>query len=403
MAYSPTPYTDPKTWDFIVGNIHKGMSISVDRHQWLAHLATLHDDLKLSFHDPWSNSFTKWKGFYTQHTNSKGEEINLMTAYDVHRSVLPNEIVVESDYKTYEENYDASRIIGAILESKGFFPHYYYSGSKSIHIHVFIDFKTARIDNFLQRQLVEKFKYKSTFTKKFMEWLRKLFITCWGTKAREFDPALVKSTHLIRAELSRNKLGFKTFIGYTHKDLSFVPYICNEENRIYPALAPELKLSPLLNAQELIEEFLAATAKQTKKAKEAAKSKKLAAWMNPEDIPAEGTLKGCVEFMLSDEFKAAGDGYQRAMFYLANELRKVHDSQETFVLLCDWSSRMGDKCVEGEIRYRCNNGKIYSLSHETIHSFLISLGVENPRRVCEEYAQTRSGEILPPLLSKATA
>jgi len=115
-----------KAWDYHWGD--SNMCIATQRYFHLYKLAYLSDsEMKLSFRDIETNKWTKWLSFF------KYKVGELQNAYDIHRSLLRNEIVIESDYPTYEENYDATRLIGAILEGKGFQPMYYYSGNKSIH------------------------------------------------------------------------------------------------------------------------------------------------------------------------------------------------------------------------------------------------------------------------------
>ena len=127
----------PISWDYIFGDYYKGMSLAVDRYYYLFDMNN-HNSIKLSLRDPSSNNWTKWIEFPGLLLESHEDKyrgikyIGLTPAIDVHRSVLKNEIVIESDYSTYEENYDAAKVIGKIIEEKGFQPLYYYSGNKSI-------------------------------------------------------------------------------------------------------------------------------------------------------------------------------------------------------------------------------------------------------------------------------
>ena len=68
--------------------------------------------LKIALRDPSNDFWSKWIPFpgllwHTEwgkfgYANSAG----LTAAQDVHRSILSNEIIIESDYPTYEENYE---------------------------------------------------------------------------------------------------------------------------------------------------------------------------------------------------------------------------------------------------------------------------------------------------------
>jgi len=246
------PYKEYARFNYLFGDMP---SISTKRYFHLLKLARLakksNKPLKIAYRDPFSKAWSEWKPFFG------GTKItSLQRAYDIHRSILENEIVVESDYPEYERNVEAAKIIGAILQKKGFVPHFYYSGSKSIHIHVFLDFKRlVDSDMLLQEQILSLFKYKGHFINKFMEWLRTKIINCWDTKAKQFDENLIRASHLIRSELSFNKFGYKTFLGYNYKDLSYIPYICNENNSIKPKLG-DIKISRLNNPSELLEEFI---------------------------------------------------------------------------------------------------------------------------------------------------
>lgn len=377
-------------WDYILGNEYikselydgiyhngaYGLSIATSRYYYLQELERMNNGLKISCRDPDTNFWTKWvpfPGLLSQHGyNNSG----ITAAVDVHRNVLTNEIVIESDYKTYEENYDASKIIGAILEHKGFIPHYYYSGNKSIHIHVFLDWNVLDAvfwDDFnnCAREMSTLIEMDiGRFKTRFIEWLRKKMISCWDIKAREFDPDLIKATHLIRAELSKNKRGFKTFLGYTHKDLSFVPYICNEKNRIYPRLA-EVRLSQPYCIKELIEEFNLDLENKSKIKKIQKKNWSLAKWIKP----SENKLRECVKSILSDDFVKVNDGLSRGMFILTNELRRVFGDEVARTMINDWNNRMGGKIKQSEIDYRFKL-KNYTLTCERIHNFLKEVGMD---------------------------
>ncbi|MHA1690061.1 MAG: hypothetical protein ACTSU7_00355 [Candidatus Heimdallarchaeaceae archaeon] len=388
---------DFELWDYIIGHNHLapdsfngiyhggnyGMSIATNRYYYLEELNCRFDDLKLSLRDPVSDRWTKWIPFpgllWDVNKGSWGNLANsgINAAIDVHRSVLPNEIVIESDYPDYEDNWKASRIIGAILEKKGFQPHYYYSGSKSIHIHVFLDWEFLReLDPLVKDQLSKNFNGSlKMFQKKFIEWLRTKMIACWDTKAVEFDENLIRASHLIRAELSRNKKGFKTFLGYCFRDMSPIPYICNEENRIYPQLA-EIKLSRPNNPDELIEEYLEEVGKKTKIEKIKKRNRSLNDFMA---TPQKDKVRECVKLFMEDSFKEVGDGLSRAMFILVNELRAVFGDPQARVLMRDWNVRMGSPIVEAEIDYRFKK-KNYFLSCKYIHSFLKELNIVPPTK-----------------------
>lgn len=328
-----------------------GLSISTNRFYFLEEMQKKYGKLKVACLDPSNDFWTKWEAFPGLLIYNGG----INAAIDVHRSLFPNEIVIESDYPTYEENYDASKIIGAILEHKGFIPHYYYSGNKSIHIHVFLDWVTFfQIEN----------------KKEFIEWLRTKMISCWGIGAREFDTDLIKASHLIRAELSKNKKGFKTFLGYTRKDIGPVPILCNEENRIYPRLA-EVRLSSPECTPDIIEEFKEFNESKARIKNIQRKNRPLRRF---DSKSGRKDIRNCVKAILSDDFKKANDGFKRGMFILVNEVRNVFMDTQAKVIVDDWNLRMGNPVKQADIDYRFKT-KAYTLTCDYIHKFLKELGI----------------------------
>ena len=379
MSFIADSEDDFETWDFITGDFYNGMCLVSDRYYHLLEMSDK-NSLKVALRDPSSDYWTKWIGFPGLLWESKPDKFGgqrysrVSAAIDVHRSVLSNEIIIESDYPTYEENYDAAKLIGKIIEEKGFQPLYYYSGNKSIHIHVYFDWDCLReLDPIIKDQLRIIFKgSRLRFRRKFMEWLRTKMITCWDTNLRKFDTDLIRGTHLIRCELSKNKIGYKTFLGYTYKDMSSVPYICNEVNRIYPRLG-KIKLSSPHKIQELLEEFIEEIRIKKKSEKARRKNKTLGGW-GVQDSPEK--IRECVKTILSEDFKKVGDGCQRGMFILLNELRRVLGDAQARIVINDWNARMDFPVEDKEIEYRFK-GKNYSLSCDYVHKFLKELGIEN--------------------------
>lgn len=389
--------TDYIGWDYLHGCAKLNLGITESRYYYLKELNELSkDSMKISIRDVETNAWTKWDKFpgkliFTERVNQWEVKTCLSTAYDVHRSTLDNEIVVESDYmcdeckalkkakkpsvkgclECYELNYEASRFIGRLLEHKGFSPLYYYSGNKSIHIHVFLDFSEfTMLDIFLQKEIKDRFKYRSGFVKKFMGWLRAKIIDFWGMKNREFDKDLINCKHLIRSEMSLNKTGFKTFLGYSYKDLSFIPYICNFDNRVYPKLGV-LKLSRPYDFQEIVEDFLNDINYSKKVQRVNSMSVSLNRWIDKDEIE----LRSCIKLILDNSFRDVGDGYKRAVFILANELKRVYPDKAVN-MLNDWNERMGYPIKQEELDHKLNN-KEYSLSCKYVHDFLSSLGIKN--------------------------
>jgi len=351
MTFVAYPDKDWKLFDYILGNLE--MSIATDRYYYLYDI-NRKNTIKIALMDRETKFWTKWDPF-------PGSLVNygqLEMAIDVHRSILDNEIIIESDYPKYEDNYEAAKIIGSILEKNGFTPLYYYSGNKSIHIHVFIDWTPF---------------FQIEDRKEFMLWLRTKMINCWDTNVRQFDTDLINANHLIRCELSKNKRGYKTFLGYSHKDMSFVPYVCNEENRVYPQLG-KIKLSCPNNPQVLIEDFL-----KYKKKKD--KEKKIRD-NNISTMPKydNSKMRKCVELILNDDFKKYGDGFSRGSFILISELRRIMDEGKALEIAKDWNIRMGSPLKDRDIEYRFKR-KVYTFSSASIEKFLGGLGIKGNDKV----------------------
>lgn len=397
MSFCATREHDIRSWDYLQGQYHQGTSVGANRWEWLQLLAMTQEGFQVAMKDPVAidpaYEWTKWKSWYSAGWNKQAfTQTSVITAYDVHRSLLENEIVVESDMlckacaarkqaaqalpvgcpDCYGENLHTTMIVGRILEEKGYVLNYYFSGNKSIHVHIYLDFsQLLTIDKALQEQLLAKFTYKSMFLKKFMGWLRMLLATCYGTRAALFDEQLAKGKHLIRAELSRNKAGYKTFLGNKYKELPLMPRICNEENQRTPLLG-SLHLSRPYAFQELIEEFLVSLDKKEMMLRAKRREGNLMRWLHPAE--AQQGLKSCMQFVLSDAFKEAPDGFQRAMFLLANELKQELGGEVALGELRSWNERMGFPCTDGDLTYRILQNKTYHLSHQTIHEFLASIG-----------------------------
>ncbi len=376
MAFIAEQYVEKDLWEYILGSDFKKKSIAEKRYEFLLFLGDEHG-LKLSLRDHIENKWTKWEKFpgllWISKLNSYGslDYSYLTAAIDVHRSMLKNEIIIESDYPRYQENYEASRIVGKIIEDKGFKPLYYYSGNKSIHIHVFFDWDCLKeVDLLIQDKLRVKYLGSITrFRTAFIRWLRKKMISCWDTRVREFDKDLITASHLIRCELSKNKKGFKTFLGNSHKDLSPIPFVCNEKNGIYPSLG-EMESSRPNDVAELVDEFVLDFEIKTKRDREARRNKTLGSWFGEQK-----DIRNCVRAILNNDFKEVNDGFKRAFFILFNELRVVHGDSKARELIEDWNVRMGNPINEGDITIRLNSKK-YTLSCKYIHSFLDELGIK---------------------------
>jgi len=198
--------------------------------------------------------------------------------------------------------------------------------------------------------------------KSFIEWLRAKLITCWDTQAKEFDTQLIHSTHLIRSELSRNKKGFKTFIGYTYRDLSFVPYVCTEENPFYPSVG-KVKLSKPANFTSIVEEYLEDVHASKQKKEVSRKNKSLSDW----GFQMKRGLRPLVKRILSTNKLV--DGRKRALFILSCELRNTVGDTEAMNQITNWSNSLPDPIPQLTIEQTFKS-KVYRLPDTYIQRFL---------------------------------
>ena len=346
---------------YIKGN--KEMSISRWRNNLLIDFMNKQKDFKVAIRDIESNQWSCWKSplLFNQDLIS--------SCYDLHRSVLDNEIVLESDNPNYSDNVTATKYIGKILESKGYIPMYWYSGSKSIHCSIFIDFsKLFTIAQDLQKRIIDTFNSKDKFILEFMTYLRAEFISCFGLNTYEFDKAFLKPKHLIRSELSLNKKGFKTFLGYSYKDITAEPYICNVENREYPQTGeliesfdnnPNQIIGDFFKYYELVQQKRNLYLKRTKNQGE-----------------YKHTIRAGVKLLLSDEFTANEDGRKRTSFILCNELKQIYSFEEAKDIILSWNAKFKEPLREQDLIYRIQSPHKYKLTTLYINNFLKEFGYD---------------------------
>lgn len=342
---------------YIKGN--KDMSISRWRNNLLIEFMNKQKDFKVAMRDIISNEWTSWKSplqFSTEQINS---------CYDLHRSVLYNEILVEADNPTYEENRESTIYIGKILEDKGYTPLYWYSGSKSIHCSIFIDFtRLFNIEQDLQKRIIDTFNTKKQFITEFMAYIREQIITCFGLNNIQFDRAFLKPNHLIRCELSLNKKGFKTFLGYSCKDIPKEPPICSFENLEYPQTISEIKESFDNSPESVIIDFLKYYEVEQQKRNLRAKMTH-----NQGEFKLK-TLRPGIKFILTEDFMKYEDGRKRGLFLLANELKQIHSKEEAIKILKEWNAKMNFPFPDKELEYRVNSAHVYKITNKFINDFV---------------------------------
>lgn len=366
--FNTNPSTDFRMWNYIQGTYDN--SIVKMRLQHFMNLAHIDQELKIALRNPETNTWTKWQKYY-------GAKLDLQLAYDIHRSLLPFEIVIESDYDDYSKNYEAANLYGKLLEAKGWKPSYYFSGSRSIHVHCFLDRRCfLKVSDELMNIISTHYKRSLTkFLKDFTEYIRTQIITCYGTGMRQFDTQLSKDTHLIRAELSRNKLGFKTFLGYHYNDLTPFPIICNEDNGKYPQIG-EVRESIPTDIEFLLKDFIRTKQLKAKKKKEKDRENGLLQFFGAV-IKSNAEISKYIKYIESDKFTARNDGYNRATFILINYYKGTGLTNEQVLdKISVWNNVNGANLSDYEINYMIYKQQPYTITEAYIISFLQSLDVD---------------------------
>jgi hypothetical protein len=154
-----------------------------------------------------------------------------------------------------------------------------------------------------------------------------------------------------------------------------IPYVCNEINRIYPSIG-DIRLSKPHNMHDLVEEFIRDVESSTKIKRLKHKNMGLHEWLNP------GELRGCIKYILGDDFKKFSDGYRRAAFILSNEIKKTLGAEQAVILVNEWNAKLGFPLTDKELMVILNN-KVYSLSCDYVHKFLKSLGCNDIDEKCD--------------------
>ena len=374
MSYhtiSEKPWTIPEEQaTYLFDDFNGNESVAVARYHHLRSLAAIDPTMRLSFKDA-NGVWSKWVPFVGI------DPRRIMYAHEIHRSLLYCEVVAESDLKLFEDNVKSMRIVGKIMADRGLRAQYYYSGGKSIHAHMLFDFTSfLECENSLQERVRLLFPSKSLFIKTFMTWLRTRIITAWGTKAAATDENLISASHLIRAEYSAGKYGYKTFITNDYSNLPLFPPLCNILNNDRPR-ASEIVFCRPTCPDALLEEFLV-HCEATDNTKNTV-NYSLSRWSHG----GQRKMSPGIVFLLSDVLSSVNDGYKRALFLISNELRREGKNvDEIKNIVIDWNNRIGGRLRPTEIEYACTRTELYTVSDAYIDAFIQSLGY---RRALDKY------------------
>jgi hypothetical protein len=328
--------------DFVNAEFHFAPCIGELRKEVLRNLPiTKYDSFLMACKDSVTGAWTEWKPMI----------YNFPLAIDLHRSILACEIVVESDFLEYEKNVLLMQEVGKVLEAKGWVLHYFYSGSKSIHAHLFLSFDKAfsGCDQQLLKTATSYYVNEKRFVKEFMEFVREQVLKGGMLNLDFFDKQLIRCSHLIRMQLSKNKKGFKTFIGKTWKDLSMIAPVRDWTNNRFPDACTKFELSVPNDFDALLSKFVRKIGSEKKKKKLESVQLGLMGF-------SSASVKPCVQKILGDVFV---DGRKRLMFVLVNELKKSKKLGEVEGLVKRWCEVNDLKFVQAQFDVVFFNDSLY--------------------------------------------
>ncbi len=151
------------------------------------------------------------------------EEDELASLLNLHREILPNEIVIEIESENWEDVVNEASLVIRRLEEFGIPYYIWFSGGKSLHIHIFIDYSLIK-QHMSHFKKIAKHYYDSYFNEDDLERLISriinsiAFLILEGLKLKCLDKSLLRaSMHQIRAEGSFNikdgkVVGYKTYV-----------------------------------------------------------------------------------------------------------------------------------------------------------------------------------------------
>ena len=284
--------------------------------EYLNYYHSLQNDIVLVYHPTEKSTWRDRTQYLDPQTYHPRKPYN-------HRTILRNEVVIEHDLDTYEENKEvADKICGRLNQDKIKYAKW-SSANKSVHIHVLLD-----IDNI---------KNVSLFKRKFVQYYTKGLPTP--------DLRLCSENHLIRAEYGVHEAtGEKKRLLTKHPD--------------YPCLS-----KPRKEIFELYKESYNTVLKRK-------------TTQNVNELTDTPALK----FILtSEQFRAHDDGRERALFMLIHVLKpKYRDDKEGLIsFLQDWYKYSGGRKLDkNQIRNKVNYhwNREYSFGKRYLNDLLESIG-----------------------------
>lgn len=253
-----------------------------------------------------------------------------------HRTILDNEIVIEFDEENPEDNKRWIKVCERNLRLDGLRYSTWTSGNKSIHLHLLVNTKRARHLKLL----------KSIVMKHYSK----------GCEAKP-DMRLKVPNHLIRAEFGvHEKTGKNKTRVYQSRNYF-------ELNEIPASLWQEYSSKVTANIRRT-------ASKQLNQLGEC----------------------DCVKYIAtSHQFRSAGDGHERAMFFLIHHFKNNYNSPDDLAkFMIDWYRYSGGfKMSETQIYAKCRYHwrREYNFSEKYIKELLVSVGKEEVFNLCSTHKQ----------------
>lgn len=254
-----------------------------------------------------------------------------------HRSVLPNEIVLDLDAATEEENFSTLKTLSKRLVELGVKHSVFTTGGKGYHIHTF----WKGFDRVSENRLLKE---------KLFEWMTK------GIDGK-FDKQLL-GNHMVRMEGGKYEKAyprevFKHMVGRERDH-----FVRNE----IPACAWQAY------RQEVLEYAL----KRVKPFK---------------GVTQRGHMPECMRYILSERFKEHKDGGKRAIFVVANWYHALPDEELLALLKTFNSYNLREPLLERELVGQMKRAKEHSgrrVGCRYRHELLESIGAKEAVQRCTE-------------------
>jgi len=245
--------------------------------------------------------------------------------------------------------------------------HYYYSAGKGVHIHIFVDY--TQFNPYLKDFNFDKYvKTPEQFKEKFILFERENIFNLQSKYI--LDEQLMNGKHLIRSELSFNKKGFKTFLGYTYKDVTDIEMECNLETKEYPEIATfedvecngvihKAKWTRYSNPKAKLQHFMEYLISQSCQRRK----------MSTLDFkPTE--MRPLVKKLYENTHKYSEDGKKRVFFVIVNEIKNCYPKDKAQKLIEDWNARLGNPFEAHFLDYHLNREARYKLTNKYIEQVI---------------------------------